>query len=64
MKNEQPQYFDFLHGLGCILLQYDTLVQCCTTSLVLDFNSDKFPQLKYFLLLQVSSKNWQFNLRH
>lgn len=59
VKNERPQYIDFLHSLGV----YCYSMTCCITSLVLDFNSDRFPQLKYFSLLQVS-KNWQFNQRH
>lgn len=50
VKHEQPWCFEFLHGLACILLNYNML--CC-----LSFNSNRFLQLKYFSFLQVSNKS-------
>lgn len=50
VKHEQPWCFEFLHGLACILLNYNMLC-------FLSFNSNRFLQLKYFSFLQVSNKS-------
>lgn len=43
VKHEQPWCFELLHGLACILLNYNMLC-------FLSFNSNRFLQLKYFFI--------------